>query len=57
MTHLKKEKKVVETAADLSPCLKPGACVSLLGQGFTFHRTEGTTADARGFIDRPQRLN
>ncbi|MEG4230270.1 hypothetical protein QUA35_29175 [Microcoleus sp. N9_B2] len=36
MTHLNEEKKAVETAADFSPCLKPGACVSLFGQ-FVFN--------------------
>ena len=30
--ELYQELKAVETATDLSPCLKPGACVSFFGQ-------------------------
>ncbi|MGB7891227.1 MAG: hypothetical protein WCF82_04800, partial [Microcoleus sp.] len=32
LCELYQELKAVETAADLSPCLKPGACVSFFGQ-------------------------
>uniref|UniRef100_UPI00403F266F hypothetical protein n=1 Tax=Microcoleus sp. OTE_8_concoct_300 TaxID=2964710 RepID=UPI00403F266F len=32
LLELYQKLKAVETATDLSPCLKPGACVSFFGQ-------------------------